>query len=96
MDHEPESAPAVVMYTTTRCGWCARARRLFTGKGVPFTDIDVEQVPGARDEMRARSGRNTVPQIFVGGRHLGGYDDTTALDRQGELDQLLGAAATAD
>jgi glutaredoxin 3 len=78
------------MYTTAWCGWCARARRLFTDRGVAFTDIDVEQVPGARDEMRARSGRNTVPQVFVGGRHLGGYDDTAALERQGELDRLLG------
>lgn len=93
---ETGPAPAVVMYTTSWCNWCARARRLFTDKGVPFTDIDVEQVPGARDEMRARSGRNTVPQIFVGDRHLGGFDDTHALDQRGELDALLATAAPTD
>jgi glutaredoxin 3 len=82
----------VVMYTTSWCGWCARARRLFASKGVSFTDIDVEQVEGAREEMRARSGRNTVPQIFIGGRSIGGYDDTRALDEKGELDLLLQAA----
>ena len=85
--------PAVVLYTTSWCGWCRRTRQLFTGKGVAFTDIDVERVPGARDEMRARSGgRNTVPQVFVGGRHIGGYDDTRALDERGELDPLLSGA----
>ena len=83
----------VVMYTTSWCGWCARARRLFTAKGVSFTDINVEQVEGAREEMRTRSGRNTVPQIFIGGRPIGGYDDTRALEDKGELDLLLQAAA---
>ena len=83
---------AVTMYTTSWCGYCARARRLFTEKGVPFTDIDVEQVEGAREQMRQRSGRNTVPQIFIGDRHIGGYDDTRALEQKGELDPLLQAA----
>jgi glutaredoxin 3 len=83
---------AVTMYTTSWCGYCARARRLFTEKGVPFTDIDVERVEGAREEMRQRSGRNTVPQIFIGDRHIGGYDDTRALEQKGELDPLLQAA----
>jgi glutaredoxin 3 len=87
------AAPAVVMYTTSWCPYCARARHLFTAKGVAFTEIDVEEVEGARDEMRARSGRNTVPQIFVGGRHLGGYDDTRALDDAGALDPLLAGAS---
>lgn len=83
---------AVTMYTTSWCGYCARARRLFTEKGVPFTDIDVERVEGAREQMRQRSGRNTVPQIFIGDRHIGGYDDTRALEQKGELDPLLQAA----
>lgn len=89
-----DSTP-VLMYTTSWCGYCRRARELFAAKGVAFTEIDVEQVAGARDEMRARSGRTSVPQIFVGDRHLGGYDDTRALDDRGELDPLLAAAATA-
>lgn len=81
--------PKVLMYTTAWCPYCNRARALFQQKGVAYKDIDVEQVEGARDEMRARSGRNTVPQIFVGELHLGGYDDTRALDQKGELDKLL-------
>lgn len=83
---------SVVMYTTTWCPYCARARQLFDSKGVKYTDIDVESVEGARAEMQQRSGRTSVPQIFVGERHLGGYDDTSALDRRGELEPLLAAA----
>jgi glutaredoxin 3 len=83
------SHPEVVMYTNPRCSWCVRARALFAAKGIPFTDINVEQMPGSRDEMRARSGRDTVPQIFICGRHVGGYDDAHALELSGELDELL-------
>jgi glutaredoxin 3 len=89
------AAPDVVLYTTAWCGYCARARRLFADKGVPFTEIDVESVDGARAEMQARSGRTSVPQIFVGGRHLGGFDDTKALDEKGQLDPLLAELASA-
>lgn len=81
--------PQVVMYTTSWCPYCSRARMLFASKGVEYTEIDVESVEGARDEMRARTGRTSVPQIFVGDRHLGGFDDTNALDQKGELDRLL-------
>jgi glutaredoxin 3 len=80
------------MYTTSWCGFCRRARRLFEAKGVAFTDIDVEVTDGARAEMEQRSGRTSVPQIFIGGKHLGGYDDVKALDDRGELDPLLAAA----
>jgi glutaredoxin 3 len=83
----------VVMYTTSWCPYCTRARKLFDDKGVPYTDIDVESVDGARAEMQQRAGRTSVPQIFVGDRHLGGFDDTSALDRRGELDPLLAAAS---
>jgi glutaredoxin 3 len=88
------ATPEVVMYATSWCPWCARARRLLEEKGIEYTEIDVEQVEGARQEMRERSGgRNTVPQIFIGGRHIGGYDDTRALDEKGELDRLLSGQA---
>ncbi len=87
------TSPVVVMYATPWCGYCARARQLFAAKGVAFTEIDVDAVDGARAEMRQRSGRTSVPQIFVGERHLGGYDDTKALDDKGELDRLLAATA---
>jgi glutaredoxin 3 len=83
------SADTVVMYTTSWCPYCSRARQLFARKGVRFRDIDIEAVEGARAEMQARSGRTSVPQIFIGTRHLGGYDDTRALDDRGELDALL-------
>lgn len=88
--HDP-----VVMYTTSWCPYCARARKLFDDKGVKYTEIDVEAVDGARAEMQQRAGRTSVPQIFVGDRHLGGYDDTSALDRRGELDPLLAAVGGA-
>jgi glutaredoxin 3 len=82
----------VVMYSTSWCPYCSRARKLLEDKGVKYTEIDVEAVDGARAQMQQRSGRTSVPQIFVGERHLGGYDDTSALDRRGELDALLAAA----
>lgn len=86
------SVNPVVMYSTDWCPYCSRARRLFEAKGVAFTDIDVDTTDGARAEMQQRSGRTSVPQIFVGGQHLGGYDDVKALDDRGALDPLLKAA----
>jgi glutaredoxin 3 len=62
---------------------------------VAFTEIDVEATPGARELMHARSGRTSVPQIFIGGHHIGGFDDTKALDDQGKLDPLLAGTAGA-
>ena len=82
-------APKVVMYVTDWCPYCARARNLLADKGVAVEEIDVEVVPGAREEMRARSGRDTVPQIFIGESHVGGSDDLQALDEDGRLDPLL-------
>lgn len=82
-------AARVVMYATDWCGYCARARRLLQSKGVEFTEIDVDSVEGARAQMRQRSGRTSVPQVFIDGRHIGGYDDMKALDEAGELDRML-------
>jgi glutaredoxin 3 len=87
------STPEIVMYSTAWCGYCQRARNLFERKGVPVREIKVDEVQGARETMVQRSGgRRTVPQIFIGERHVGGYDDLAALDRAGELDKLLGKA----
>jgi glutaredoxin 3 len=83
------SAPKVIIYVTDWCPYCMRARSLFAAKGVVTLEIDVEVVPGAREEMRARSGRDTVPQIFIDERHVGGSDDLQALDADGRLDELL-------
>ena len=84
------SPSAVVMYTTSWCPYCQRARKLLASKQVPIEEIDVEAESGKRDEMQSRSGRRTVPQIFIGDRHIGGSDDLQALEDAGELDSLLG------
>ena len=84
--------PKIVMYTTAWCPYCARARNLLTAKGLAFEEIDVDAAAGAREEMMARSGRHTVPQIFVGNNHIGGSDELQALDAAGELDPLLSGA----
>ena len=83
----------VVIYTRPFCGFCARAISLLNEKGVPFTEIEAGMDPDKRREMVERSGgRNTFPQIFVGGAHIGGCDDMLALDRDGKLDPMLSAA----
>jgi glutaredoxin 3 len=82
----------ITMYATSWCGYCARARRLLEQKGQAWHEIDVDAEPGGREEMERRSGRRTVPQIWIGGRHVGGYDDLAALNASGELDRLLADA----
>ncbi len=84
------SAPAVVMYTTSWCPYCERARRLLRAKGARFDEVDVESAAEKRAEMQSRSGRRTVPQIFIGDTHVGGSDELAALDADGKLDGLLG------
>ena len=80
----------VEIYTSPFCGFCHAAKRLLTDKGVSFAEYDVARVPEKRQEMLNRAnGRHTVPQIFVGPTHVGGYDDMAALDRAGKLDRLL-------
>jgi glutaredoxin 3 len=81
----------VVIYTRPFCGFCARALKLLTEKGVAFTEIEAGMDPAKRAEMVARSGRTTFPQIFVGDRHIGGCDDLVALDRAGKFDAMLDA-----
>lgn len=81
--------PSIEMYVTQWCPYCVMAKRLLAEKGREWTEIDVEAEPGRRAEMMERGGRRTVPQIFVGGRHVGGFDDLEALERAGELDALL-------
>jgi glutaredoxin 3 len=83
------SAPKVVMYAADWCGYCARARALLDAKGVAYEEIDTDLVPGARQEAQARSGRSTIPQIFIGDHHVGGSDELAALEAGGRLDPLL-------
>jgi glutaredoxin 3 len=84
---------AVKMYATNVCPYCIMAERLLRAKGVDSIDkIRVDLHPELREEMMRRTGRRTVPQIYIGERHVGGYDDLAALDRAGGLDPLLKAA----
>ena len=82
----------IVIYTQDWCGFCARAKRLLDQKGAVYQEIDAPNGSSARAESNQRSGRNTVPQIFIGGQHIGGCDDLVALDRTGKLDPMLHAA----
>ena len=77
------------MYSSDWCPHCSRARRLLEAKGVAYEEIDVDVTPGARGEMVARSGRDTVPQIFIGATHVGGCEELHALEADGRLDSLL-------
>jgi glutaredoxin 3 len=88
-DQPKAAAAAVVMYTRSWCPYCERARELLKHKGVAFQEIDIETQAGQREEMIRRSGRQSVPQIFIGEHHVGGSDELHALDAAGGLDPLL-------
>jgi thioredoxin reductase (NADPH) len=81
---------SIVIYTKDTCPYCAAAKKLLKSKGVEWTEINIATEPGRRDEMIERSGRMTVPQIFIGETHVGGFDDLAALESAGKLDALLG------
>ena len=81
----------VLMYATAACPFCQSAERLLASKGAQVEKIRVDLEPERREEMRRKSGRHTVPQIWIGARHIGGCDDLYALDRAGKLDPLLEA-----
>ena len=82
----------VVIYTTVYCPYCTGAKAFLRSKNVSFDEIDVTDDPQRRAEMEKLSRRRTVPQIFVDGKPIGGYDDARRLDAKGELDRLLGCA----
>ena len=77
------------IYTTPWCGYCARAKGLLDKKGAAYNEMDVMEDEAKRSEMRARSKRSTVPQIFINGQHIGGSDELADLERHGKLDALL-------
>ena len=85
--------PKIVVYLTDWCPYCVRARGLLEHKGAKFEIINIDERPEARAEMMARSGRRSVPQIFIGDTHVGGCDDLYALDAAGGLDPLLNSGA---
>ena len=85
--------PNITMYCTAVCPYCTNAEKLLNRKGVTQIDkIRIDLEPSRRDEMIARTGRRTVPQIYVGDTHIGGFDDLSALDKAGGLTTLLNAA----
>jgi glutaredoxin 3 len=79
----------IEIYTTPWCGYCARAKALLERKGATYQETDVMEDAGKRGEMRDRSKRTTVPQIFINGQHIGGSDELSALEQAGKLDSLL-------
>jgi glutaredoxin 3 len=84
--------PRVTIYTTLLCPFCHMTKQLLRTKGVAYDEIDVGREPQLREEMPAKAGgRHTVPQIWIGDTHVGGYDELYAFDRAGKLDQLLAA-----
>jgi len=87
--------PNIEMYSTGLCFYCSRAKQLLLHKGQDIREIRIEGNHELIQEMMRRSGRRTVPQIFIGDQHVGGYDDLAALNASGELDRLLGLNGTA-
>ncbi len=86
--------PEILIYTAARCPYCTMAKKLFERKGVVYTEINVNSTPGLRQEMMEKTKRRTVPQIYIGDRHIGGFDELNALDRQKLLDPLLHPTTT--
>jgi len=84
--------PAVTVYVSDWCPYCQRAKGLLAQKNVEFSEINIEDDAKLREEMIVRSNRRTVPQIFIGDKHVGGCDDLFELDRSGELDRLIQGA----
>ena len=82
--------PEILIYTTTICPYCVMAKRLLDKKGATYTEINVGTQTGLREEMMRKTKRRTVPQIYIGDFHVGGFDDLYALEQQKKLDALLG------
>lgn len=81
--------PKILIYTAHRCGYCVMAKRLLDSKNVTYTEINVDEQAGMREEMMTRTRRRTVPQIYIGDFHVGGFDDLNALNQAGKLNVLL-------
>ncbi len=81
--------PAVTVYTTSFCSHCERVKALLERRGIAYTEVSVEDHPDLREKLLARSGRRTLPQVYVGERYIGGAEEVAALDQSGELSSLL-------
>ena len=85
------AAPAVTVYTGSFCGYCLRVLALLERRRIAYTEVNVEDHPGLREELMAKSGRRTLPQVYVGERYIGGADELAAMDQSGELLKLIQA-----
>lgn len=88
-DHSASASPSITLYSTAVCPYCVAAKNFLSSKGHHWTEIRVDLDPAEREKMVARARRTSVPQIFVGETHVGGYDDMIALHRAGKLEPLL-------
>ncbi|MBF6023631.1 glutaredoxin 3 [Lysobacter niastensis] len=95
MSESVRAVPEIVIYTTAICPYCVAAKNFLKSKGQSWTEVRVDLDPSEREKMVARARRTSVPQIFVGETHVGGYDDMIALHREGGLEPLLGAGGAA-
>ncbi|MFK7829691.1 MAG: glutaredoxin 3 [Congregibacter sp.] len=82
--------PPVTLYTTRFCPYCMAARQLLKAKGLDYEDVPVDGDPELREQMSQRAGQHTVPQIWIGDKHVGGYTELAALENSGQLDRLVG------
>jgi glutaredoxin 3 len=87
--------PEIIIYTTKICPYCIMAKRLLAQKGLKYTEINVDEEAGLREEMMAKTKRRTVPQIYIGDFHVGGFDELYALERSQKLNDLLSDAEMA-
>jgi glutaredoxin 3 len=87
------AAPAITVYTSAICGYCSAAKNFLKSKGLQWTEVRIDLDSAERERMLARARRTSVPQIFIGETHVGGYDDLMALHRAGKLDALLAGSA---
>ncbi len=84
------ATPKITLYTSAMCGYCVAAKNFLKSKGLAWNEVRIDLEPAERERMVARARRTSVPQIFVGDTHVGGYDDLMALHRAGKLEPLLG------
>jgi glutaredoxin 3 len=87
--HTTVSTPTITLYTSAMCGYCSAAKNFLRSKGLEWTEVRVDLDAAAREQMLARARRTSVPQIFIGDTHVGGYDELMALHRAGKLEPLL-------
>ena len=90
----PSATPPITLYTSAVCGYCVAAKNFLRSRGLEWQEVRIDTDPAERERMVARTRRTTVPQIFIGDTHVGGYDDMMALHRAGKLEPLLAGEAS--